>query len=212
MLRDVFAECLRVLEPGGRIVRERRQPRSQAVPVAGRRRHHHPAGRARDAAARRDHLGEGEGRGGLVRVRFVHEGVEPRAARRHRARGRSRRRAASTARSPEGARASSGLPHESDDHARTSSSRRRSTCGRSGPSGPGGCKHPAPFPVELPERLIRLYTYVGDVVLDPFLGSGSTAVAAVRTGRHYVGYDTDPEYIGIAEAASPEARRDDLAD
>jgi DNA modification methylase len=59
--------------------------------------------------------------------------------------------------------------------------------------------HPAPFPVELPERLIQLYTYRGDVVLDPFLGSGSTAVAAVRTDRHYVGYDTDPTYVALAE-------------
>jgi modification methylase len=58
--------------------------------------------------------------------------------------------------------------------------------------------HPAPFPVELPQRLIRLYTYLGDVVLDPFLGSGSAAVAAVRTGRRYVGYDTDPAYIALA--------------
>jgi DNA modification methylase len=66
--------------------------------------------------------------------------------------------------------------------------------------------HPAPFPVELPERFIRLYTYVGDVVLDPFLGSGSTAVAAARTGRRYVGYDTDPEYVAIAEARIAEAR------
>lgn len=55
--------------------------------------------------------------------------------------------------------------------------------------------HPAPFPVELPHRLIELYTYYGDLVLDPFMGSGSTAVAAVRTGRHFVGYDTDREYV-----------------
>jgi site-specific DNA-methyltransferase (adenine-specific) len=67
-------------------------------------------------------------------------------------------------------------------------------------------QHPAPFPIELPERFIRLYTYVGDVVLDPFLGSGSTAVAAVRTGRHYVGYDTDPDYVAIAEARIVDAR------
>lgn len=66
--------------------------------------------------------------------------------------------------------------------------------------------HPAPFPVELPERFIRLYTYAGDVVLDPFLGSGSTAVAAVQNGRHYVGYDTDPEYVALAEARVAEAR------
>jgi site-specific DNA-methyltransferase (adenine-specific) len=60
--------------------------------------------------------------------------------------------------------------------------------------------HPAPFPVELPQRLIDLYTYEGDLVLDPFMGSGTTAVAAVRTGRHYAGYDTDPDYVAAAEA------------
>ena len=58
--------------------------------------------------------------------------------------------------------------------------------------------HPAPFPVELPQRLIDLYTYKGDVVLDPFMGSGTTAVAAVRTGRHYLGYDTDEGYAKAA--------------
>ena len=60
--------------------------------------------------------------------------------------------------------------------------------------------HPAPFPIALPERLIHLHTYVGDLVLDPFMGSGSTAVAAVRTGRHYIGYDTDRAYVEAAEA------------
>ena len=58
--------------------------------------------------------------------------------------------------------------------------------------------HPAPFPVELPQRLIELYTYRGDLVLDPFIGSGTTALAALRTGRHYVGFDTDPAYIALA--------------
>ncbi|MCZ7527971.1 MAG: DNA methyltransferase [Acidimicrobiia bacterium] len=58
--------------------------------------------------------------------------------------------------------------------------------------------HPAPFPVELPQRLVELYTYRGDVVLDPFMGSGSTAVAALRTGRRFVGYDTDPGYVDAA--------------
>jgi len=59
--------------------------------------------------------------------------------------------------------------------------------------------HPAPFPVELPQRLIDLYTYRKDLVLDPFIGAGTTAVAAVRTGRHYVGFDTDPGYVQLAE-------------
>ena len=58
--------------------------------------------------------------------------------------------------------------------------------------------HPAPFPIELPQRLIELYTYEGDLVLDPFMGSGSTAVAAVRTRRHYVGFDTDEAYVAAA--------------
>jgi DNA modification methylase len=58
--------------------------------------------------------------------------------------------------------------------------------------------HPAPFPVDLPRRLIELYTYKGDLVLDPFMGSGSTAVAAVETGRHYVGFDTEESYIELA--------------
>jgi DNA modification methylase len=58
--------------------------------------------------------------------------------------------------------------------------------------------HPAPFPVELPEQLITLLTYEDDLVLDPFMGSGSTIVAAARTGRRYVGYDLDPTYVEIA--------------
>lgn len=58
--------------------------------------------------------------------------------------------------------------------------------------------HPAPFPVALPRRLIELYTYEDDLVLDPFIGSGTTAVAARETGRHYVGFDTEPEYIALA--------------
>lgn len=59
--------------------------------------------------------------------------------------------------------------------------------------------HPAPFPVELPLRTIKLYTFEGDVVLDPFIGSGTTAIAALMTGRHYVGYDIDKDYIKLAE-------------
>jgi site-specific DNA-methyltransferase (adenine-specific) len=67
--------------------------------------------------------------------------------------------------------------------------------------------HPAPFPVELPQRLIELYTFKNDLVLDPFLGSGTTAVAAVRTDRRYVGYDTDPAYIDLAKARVAEERK-----
>ncbi|MBI1745134.1 MAG: site-specific DNA-methyltransferase [Acidobacteria bacterium] len=59
--------------------------------------------------------------------------------------------------------------------------------------------HPAPFPLELPYRLIQLYTFKEDVVLDPFCGSGSACLAAIKTGRHYVGYDIKQEYVQLAE-------------
>lgn len=60
--------------------------------------------------------------------------------------------------------------------------------------------HPAPFPVELPRRCIELLTYVGDTVLDPFMGAGQTALAAVATGRHFVGIEIDPEYVALARS------------
>jgi len=59
--------------------------------------------------------------------------------------------------------------------------------------------HPAPFPEELPHRLIQLYSFKNDVVLDPFAGSGSTCVAALKDSRNYVAYDIDPEYLKLAE-------------
>jgi site-specific DNA-methyltransferase (adenine-specific) len=58
--------------------------------------------------------------------------------------------------------------------------------------------HPAPFPCELPLRLIKLYTYEGDIVLDPFMGSGQTAIAAKSVGRRYIGYDLSQEYTDLA--------------
>ena len=59
--------------------------------------------------------------------------------------------------------------------------------------------HPAPFPVELPYRLIQLYTFKNDVVLDPFVGSGTTCIAALKTKRYYVGYDNAKEYVDLAQ-------------
>jgi site-specific DNA-methyltransferase (adenine-specific) len=67
--------------------------------------------------------------------------------------------------------------------------------------------HPAPFPVELPYRLIQLYTFEGEVVLDPFMGSGQAAIAAIKTKRHYVGYDISEEYVKLAEKRIDEFRR-----
>ena len=74
--------------------------------------------------------------------------------------------------------------------------------------------HPAPFPVELPQRLIELYTYRDDLVLDPFMGAGSTAVAAVRTHRHFVGFDIDESYVRAAKerVAAEVAHRDEARD
>lgn len=65
--------------------------------------------------------------------------------------------------------------------------------------------HPAPFPVELPEKLIGLYTFKNDLVLDPFMGSGSSLVAAAKLDRRYVGYDLDPQYVLIARRRVAEA-------
>ena len=59
--------------------------------------------------------------------------------------------------------------------------------------------HPAPFPEELPYRLTQLYSFKGDIVLDPFMGSGTTAVSAIKSERNFVGYEINQEYIDLAE-------------
>jgi len=71
--------------------------------------------------------------------------------------------------------------------------------------------HPAPFPVGLPKRLIDLYTYYDDLILDPYMGAGTTAVAAVRAGRNYVGCETETPYITISNDRI-DAERDRLRD
>ena len=58
--------------------------------------------------------------------------------------------------------------------------------------------HPAPFPEELPHRLIQLYSFKTDIVLDPFMGSGTTALAALKSHRKFVGFETVPEYIALS--------------
>ncbi len=58
--------------------------------------------------------------------------------------------------------------------------------------------HPAPFPVELPRRLIEFYSYKENVILDPFMGSGSTAIAALQSHRHFIGYEINKDYVSLA--------------
>ncbi len=196
LLRDVFADCVRVLEPGGRI----------AVNVANLGRKPYRSLGADVVHILQDELGlllrgeivwqKGAGASGSCAwgsfrsasnpvLRDVTERVIVAS------KGRFERARKVDQRKNEG------LPHEStvsaeDFMAMTidvwqlpSESARR-------------VGHPAPFPIELPEKLIDLYTFVDDLVLDPFMGSGSTLVAASRLGRRYVGYDLDAGYVELS--------------
>jgi DNA modification methylase len=68
----------------------------------------------------------------------------------------------------------------------------------SGLTGASTRDHPAPFPLDLAERLVRMFSFAGDTVLDPFLGTGTTTVAASRWGRNSIGYEVDPDYFDLA--------------
>ena len=59
--------------------------------------------------------------------------------------------------------------------------------------------HPAPFPVDLPYRLIQLYSFTTDIILDPFMGSGTTAIAALKSNRYFVGFEINEEYINLSK-------------
>lgn len=198
MLRDVFGECLRVLEPGGRI----------AVNVANLGRKPYRSLSADIIRILQDDLGlllrgevvwaKAEGASGSCAWGSFRSAANPvlrdltervviaSKGRFDRARSPQRRRA-------------EGLPHRST---LTSDEFMEATLDvwRIAPESARRVNHPAPFPIELPRRLIELYTYEGDLVLDPFLGSGTTAVAALRCRRRYAGYDTDPAYVSIARA------------
>jgi DNA modification methylase len=196
MLRDVFAECARKLEPGGRI----------AVNVANLGRKPYRS-LSSDVIAILEDLGlllrgeiiwqKGRGAGGSCAwgsfqrpgnpvLRDVTERIVVAS------KGRFDR--AVDAR----ARARAGMP---SDGSMTVDDFLEATLDvwELAPESARRVNHPAPFPVELPQRLIELYTYADDLVLDPFMGAGSTAVAAVRTGRHYLGFDTDPDYVARAQ-------------
>jgi DNA modification methylase len=207
MLTDVFAECVRKLEPGGRI----------AVNVANLGRRPYRSLSADVIRILEDDLGlllrgeliwrKGEGASGSCAWGSFRSAANPVL------RDLSERVVVASkgrfdrARSPK-QRAAEGLPHEStlltddfmaltlDIWSMPAESARR-------------VGHPAPFPVELPEQLIRLYTYRDDFVLDPFMGSGSALVAAARTGRRYVGYDLDATYVEIARRRVAEVLADD---
>ena len=70
--------------------------------------------------------------------------------------------------------------------------------------------HPAPFPVELPYRCVQLYTFAGDVVLDPFCGVGSTCIAAAKSDRRFVGYETNPKYVEVARQRLADAQKGNM--
>lgn len=196
MLRDVFAECVRVLEPGGRI----------AVNVANLGRKPYRSLSADVIRILQDDLGllirgevvwvKARGAGGNCAWGSYREPTNPvlrDLTERVIIAGKGRFDRAV----PVKDRRAEGLPHVST---LTGDEFLEATLDvwEMPPESASRVDHPAPFPVALPQRLIELYTYADDLVLDPFLGSGTTAVAAVRTGRRYAGYDLDPAYVAIA--------------
>jgi len=69
----------------------------------------------------------------------------------------------------------------------------------SGVTGASTKQHPAPYPIELAERLVRMFSFVGDTVLDPFMGTGTTTVAAAKCGRNSIGFEIDRHYYKLAQ-------------
>lgn len=196
MLRSVFAECVRVLEPGGRI----------AVNVANLGRKPYRSLSADVIAILQDDLGlllrgeviwqKGKTSSGSCAWGSFAKAANPVLRDiTERVVIASKGRFDRALSAPE--RRAQGLPHRSSipndefvDVTRDVWEIDAESATRVG--------HPAPFPVELPRRLIDLYTYEGDIVCDPFMGSGSTLVAAARTGRVGVGYDLDADYVELA--------------
>ena len=197
MLRDVFAECERVLQPGGRM----------AVNVANLGRRPYRSLAADITTILQDDLGlllrgevvwvKGEGASGSCAWGSFQSAANPVL------RDLSERvllaskgrfdRAITRAK-----REKQGLPFE-NTISREEFMEATLDVWRIAPESAKRVGHPAPFPIDLPARLMRLYTYRGDVVLDPFMGSGTTAVAAVRNDRRYLGFEMDAQYVELAE-------------
>jgi len=198
MLRDVFARCVEVLEPGGRI----------AVNVANLGRKPYRSLSADVIGILQDDLGlllrgeviwaKAEGASGSCAWGSFRSAVNPvlRDVTERviiASKGRFDRARRVEARETEGLPSRSWVSNDEFMEATLD-------LWRIGPESARRVNHPAPFPVELPLRLIDLYTFEGDLVLDPFLGAGSTAVAAARRRRRFAGYDTDPAYVEIARS------------
>jgi len=198
LLRDVFADCVRTLEPGGRI----------AVNVANLGRRPYRSLSADVIGILGDDLGlllrgeviwqKAEGASGSCAWGSFRQATNPvlrDISERIVIASKGRFDRAVNARR----RAASGLPHRSTMMADDFMALTLDVWSIP-PESARRVGHPAPFPVELPEQLIRLYTFENDLVLDPFMGSGSALVAAARLGRRYVGYDLDADYVALARA------------